>query len=125
MFTSAANVGGQKQRLPEAEQSLLIDVNYSCRMATIILAGPQAPKVRLKLGQFDLMTGRSRRFRICSSFPFSEESKRLWECANLAFCARFASPVGTGLWSPRDVCAEHVWQLGGESPLPRSGGTKG
>jgi len=22
-------------------------------------------------------------------------------------------------------CAEHVWQLGGESPLPRSGGTKG
>src|SRR5436309_13118817 len=102
MFTSAANVGGQKQRLPEAEQSLLIDVNYSCRMATIILAGPQAPKVRLKLDQFDLMTGRSRRFRICSSFPFSEESKRLWECAILPFYTIIAIPVRTGQSSPRD-----------------------
>ncbi len=71
----------------------MIDVNYFCRLATIILAGPNVAEDASILWPVDLnhlVLGLSSFF----VFSFLSKEDRLWECGNLAFCARFPSLCG-------------------------------
>ena len=51
-------------------ESAVIDVNYFCQLATIILAGPEWAEDTTILRPVDLMTGRYRESSFSLSSPF-------------------------------------------------------
>src|SRR5262245_26295739 len=83
-------------RMADRRQLLLpVGDNYSCRSA-------MWPRLRLGQRPVDVTKGRIvfRSSSSSSSSFWSEKVNGSWECGNLAFCARFPSPVETVLWFP-------------------------